>query len=326
MERRAFHDLFLVVVVFVTTFVAVKGFYTKTCDHQSLASNVKSAAICINKVQLASVEDIVESAEGEAEQNKSLNLKSLMKIAQTSRSGLAKCMDVFFRAWFQTDITGFIVQVVSEIMFPMPRPKWNVMGASWRFIDFHFDKECPFDELTRVMYTEGIDCPLTVLGWKGLGVAGVGSKWPPSFLDPRNSTTWCNILLNRGINSCINANRCFSKQEMNLMCDLTATFHTMAMEDLIILNKKFGNFSSAWSALLIAIDPESGLGLSPEAYQRMEEDYINYFQIGSACKTTLMEYSMISNSPRVQPLLTMIYFTVFIIYLSKSSVVSFAHL
>ena len=140
MERRAFHELFFVMLVFVTTCVVVKGFYTEKCDHQSLASNVKSAVICIDKVQLASVEDIVESAEGEAEQKKSLNLKSIMRIAQTSGSGLAKCMDIFFRACFQTDITGFIVQVVSEIMVPTPRPKWNGMAASWRFIDLHFDK------------------------------------------------------------------------------------------------------------------------------------------------------------------------------------------
>ena len=120
MERRAFHDLFLVVLVLATTYVVVKGFHTEKCDHQSLASNVKSLAICIDEVQLDAVEDIVESAEGEAGQKQTLELKSLLPIAQSGVSGVVKCMDVFTEACFQTDTHGLIVQVVAEKLIPRP--------------------------------------------------------------------------------------------------------------------------------------------------------------------------------------------------------------
>ena len=325
MERRAFHDLFLAVLVFVTTFVAVKGFHTEKCDHQSLASNVKSAVVCIDKVQLASVEDIVERAEGEAEEKKSLDLISVLQIAQTTVSGLVKCMDVFFRACFKTDITGFIVQVISEILVPRPRPKWinSKVGyirpggfgewnaTSWRFIDFYFDKECTFEELLDVYFKEGqevIDCLHNYFN---------------SILDPSDSTTWCNAL-RRGIESCFKANPCFSKQEMDLLRDLTATIHTMAMKDLVRLNEKFGNFSMTLEALVTPIEPHA------RRSWYIIDDYlmdvaVDDFKTRSACQKTLMEYSMISNSPCVLPVWKMIYFTPLIILLSKLSIVSFSH-
>ena len=328
MERRAFHNLFVVVLVFVTTCVAVKGFHTEQCDHQSLALNVKSAAICIDKVQLASVEDIIESAHDEATQEKGLELHSLLRIAQTSGSGVVKCMDVFLRDCFQTDITGFIVQVISEIMVPRPRSKWinsELVYASpdgfaewdvtlWRFVDFHFDKECPFREFSRLINEELIDCFSAPFS----GPDSISSKY-----------TLCD-LVTFGISSCTGASRCFSVQELSLLRALVATMHNMAMKGLVRLNEKFGNFSLTLNALVTPIDG-SFINRRCTGYRDIcaDENWMDAavedFKLGSACQTFLMEYSMISNSPRVLPLTTKTFFTTLSTLLSKLLIVSFAH-
>ena len=344
MERRAFHHLFLAVSGFVTIFVAVKGFHTETCDHQSLASNVKSVAICIDKAQLASVKDIVKSTEGEAEQKKSLDLKSFLRITQKTVPGVLECMNVFCKACFQTDIAGFIVLVVSQFLavcfkanlsiypkwinsekvWPGGFGEWN--ATSWRFVDFYFDKECTWDELYREMHFEVINCFRNV--------------FDGDYPYPSNAPTLCDAT-KIGINSCMKENRCFSKQEMDLLRDLTATIHTMVMEDLVRLNEKFGNFSLTLEALVTAIEPQARKTdyQTIDNYNYLMDAAVDDFKIGSACQKTLMEYSMISNSPRVLPLMsmisnsprvlplmTLIYFITLTLFLSKLTNISFAHL
>ena len=322
MERRAFHDLFLVMLVLATTYVVVKGFHTEKCDHQSLASNVKSLAICIDEVQLAAVEDIVESAEGEAGQRQTLDLKSLLPIAQNSASDLVKCMDVFSEACFQTGISGLIVQVFAEILLPRPRVKyvdsnfgyirpgfgeWN--ATSWRVVDFHFDKGnegCKFHELEKNV-GEVVKC------FQGDG--------------PQGQAILCNIL-DEGIKSCMDvsqqmylkSHQCFSKQEMELLRDLIATIHTMAMKDFIRLNEKFGNSGLAVNAFVIAIDKKQR---RTPGFQEREKDWsladvsVDDFRNGSVCQTTLMEHSMVSSSPLLLPLLSIHFTATLSIFFSK---------
>ena len=134
------------------------------------------------------------------------------------------------------------------------------------------------------------------------------------------TATVCEIL-NAGIKNCTDVSlpmfkklhQCFSKQEIELMRDLAATIHTMAMKDLNRLNKKFGKFAMAHIAFATSIfqvksPSKREMEELTNSTRRMDVS-VDDFRDGSVCQTTLMEYSMVSNSPQVLPLLSMIYFT-----------------
>ena len=243
-------------LIYLTNFRLVSGFSTGKCNHDMLAGQVRSLLSCYDDVINKYVDILVKDYKEQMERNDNVyDTAKACKIFEKMIANTKPCLSSLYEKCFDDKIskivdelfntitsfcgTGLDPQKIAQLQNEL-QGKLNSLVpmdqqssfASMVKTDKNIDN-CQMDMMLLGDLMKNQDCASAYqTATKTVMQVQRSGKMPEDF-------SMCSTIDNT-LNSCSVENRCYSKQEMDLMKDVLRNYYKTLMNIIVVIKRNFG--------------------------------------------------------------------------------------